>query len=305
MLKEINVAYCFDKNLWRQMGVSVASLLSMSGADFKYNIFAVVSADVDDAMKGQLRDIVKYCNPNAEIKFYTVNDDFYNPKLNHAQGYYYRLQIPNLIRDIDRIVYVDIDTVFNSDLFELYSMDMGDKLVFGVKDGLNLNHAWKKYQTKTDKKYIVQQGDYINSGVLLMNLKLMREEGVYKSLVSLVGERLRYKDQDMLNYVCRGRVGYLPLKYNFTPKAGHKYARMVREGIFTKSEVMDAVAHSVIMHFVNCNPWNKITKCCNRWWYFSEFTPFYKQFRREFFARAGIMQKVKFLIMPRWRRKYE
>ena len=44
----VNIAFCFDRNLWMQVGVCLASLLYHKGENTFYNIFCVVSDDVND-----------------------------------------------------------------------------------------------------------------------------------------------------------------------------------------------------------------------------------------------------------------
>lgn len=296
-MRKINIVFSFDKNFWKQASVAIASLLDVSRGKCDYNIYAVVSKDITDTMRNTLKSIIKSFNTNSDITFLTANDDFASPKLNHSQAYYFRLQLPKLLKNIDKIIYADIDVVFKQDLIELDNINMGNNLLYGVKDGLNQSRPWKRYHKKTNPKYIVKQGEYINAGILLVNLKAIREEDLYKEFIALTGEKLRYRDQDMLNYICQGRIKFLPLKYNFTPRATHKYKRMQRENLITPKEITEAETSPVILHFINCNPWQEITKNSNLWWHYAKLTPFYKSFKKDFLSKANLWERFKFTVM--------
>lgn len=108
----------------------------------------------------------------------------------------YRLLLPKVICE-DRLLYLDADTIVNGDLSELYNMDMEDADIVGVKDigilDIQLQSIGKKH------------GDpYINAGVLLMNLKQIRERNLSDIWIKLINTRpTSCYDQDVLNATCK------------------------------------------------------------------------------------------------------
>ncbi|MDR2933664.1 MAG: glycosyltransferase family 8 protein [Rickettsiales bacterium] len=296
-MQKINIAFCFDKNLWRQAAVSITSLLSVSKSVCHYDIYCIVSDDITDGERIQLKKNVRTIDAKSDIHFFTAGDNTSGKKIAHAAGFYFRLQLPKILQNIDKIIYCDVDTVFMQNLLSLWQYDMKHNILCGVKDGLNLKKSWKKYQTKTDKKFIIQQGKYINSGVILINLKKMRNENMYEKFQSMIGEKIRYKDQDILNYTCFPWIDYLPLRYNFIPRASRKYSRMLRENLITKSDITDAKNNPVIYHFMNCNPWKVSSTKSNMWWKYAAITPFYNALKNEYIAQHKILGRIKFVLL--------
>ena len=292
----INIAFCFDKNLWKNFCVSVSSLLINSNGKCHYNICCIISDDITDTEKEYMKKVINKYDSASQISFINANHDWDATHL-VKPGYYYRMQLVNFT-SVDKIIYCDVDTYFNCDLSDLYNIDMGNKLLYGVKDALNTNKNWNKYLSKTDNRYIVKQGNYINSGVLLMNLKLFRKENLYDEFLKLRNIRLKQKDQCMLNYVARGRVGFLPLKYNFKPKSVfHKYKIMVKANIFSRNELIEAEKFAPIWHFMASNPWKVLTKGAEKWWKICRQFDFYNEMRSSFMKQATPLQRLKFKIM--------
>ena len=297
-MKNINIAFCFDKNLWKQFCVSIISLLTVSKNKCSYNIYTVISDDITNEIQSQIKNIIMQYDNKSKITFLKDNHDFDKHEPGRSAGYFYRIQLIKLAPKVDKIIYCDIDTVFRKPLIDLYNINMKDKLLYGVKDGINISRYWKKYKTRTDKKYLSKQGKYINSGVLLINLKTFRNENIYPKFLKLIGKKLRYQDQDMLNYIAKNRIGYLPLKYNFTPKGiRHKYYLAYKENLFSKNEIYDAKKDAVIWHFMACNPWKKITKGASIWWKYAHQLNFYKEFKQNFIKQASLLQKILFMII--------
>jgi len=290
---KISVSFCFDKNLWKQATVAITSLLKTANNNCCYNIYAVISDDISTNEKNVIKNIVNKNDSNSVITFLTAEK--INKKIDHSPGYYFRLQLPKLAKNIDKIIYCDIDTVFMDNLISLWNFDMKGNVLCGIKDGLNLNRPWRRYQNKTDKKFIIKQGYYVNSGVLLMNLKLMRQENMYEKFMSLIGEKIWQKDQDILNYVCYPQIGYLPMKYNFTPRATRKYNRMIRQDLIEKADIQDAKENPVIYHYVNYNPWERKSKNSWIWWQNAKQTPFYKDLKNLYLAKNKIFGWLYFL----------
>ncbi len=294
---KINVSFCFDKNLWKQAVVTITSLLQTANKSCCYNIYAVISKDISEDIKKIISDIVFKNNSDSTIKFLTAKA--LNKTIDHSPGYYFRLQLQALAKNIDKIIYCDIDTLFLNNLVTLWNFDMKDNIICGIKDGLNLKRPWKRYQTKTDKKFIIKKGCYVNSGVLLLNLKSMRRENMYEKFMSLIGEKIWQKDQDILNYVCFPKIGYLPLKYNFTPRATRKYNRMVKQKLISANDIKDAKQNPIIYHFINYNPWDRLSTNSWMWWRAAAKTPFYNDLKRLYLSKHKIWGWLDFILIER------
>ena len=123
-MKNVNIAFCFDKNLWKQFCVSVASLLVNSENKCHYNIYAIVSENITDTEKNYMKNVVSKYDEKSNITFLTDNHDF---DILYKPAYFFRLQLLKL-NNIDKIIYCDIDTFFNGNLVSLYDTNLGNNL---------------------------------------------------------------------------------------------------------------------------------------------------------------------------------
>ena len=135
----------------------------------------------------------------------------------------YRLLIPQLLSvDIEKCIYLDADIIVNMDANELWQIDLGDKPFAAVShvEADYMSHRIDK--TKKSTNYLVTSGlvsadDYFNSGVLLMNLKVLRTmETRILDGMKFVSEhpQLHYVDQDALNYLFAKVYLKIPPKFN-------------------------------------------------------------------------------------------
>lgn len=152
---------------------------------------------------------------------------------------YLRLLIPSLMPDEDRVVYMDCDMVAPGDLSPLGSLPLGEALVAAVPcpspDAAELADLG------------MQRGEYVNAGLLVMNLPLWRAEGVAERCVALLSDTarpLRNEDQSALNLAARGRVLALPSRFN-------TYADPAAYGSLSDLPADPAVIHYV----VGLKPW--------------------------------------------------
>lgn len=155
--------------------------------------------------------------------------------------------------DLERVLYLDPDLVVNGPLDELWALDLEGNW-FGaashVAKGLELLNA-VRLQSQTP-------GPYINSGVLLMNLPLLRGGQQLQSVLDYVEEHRRVlflPDQDVISALYGDKILRLnPYRYNMT------------ERLFTTAQfsprfelTLDWVrAHSRIIHYCGRNkPWKE------------------------------------------------
>ncbi|MCM1159783.1 MAG: glycosyltransferase family 8 protein [Roseburia sp.] len=130
---------------------------------------------------------------------------------------YYRILVARLLpKTLDRVLYLDPDIIVTDNLEEFYSMPLGDCFFAGIRDRL---------QDKEDSPYWKELGftgknRYINSGVLLCNLKVLRQEQKEQDVFAMLkerGERLKFPDQDLINVLYEGRIAVTDDRYNLNP----------------------------------------------------------------------------------------
>lgn len=117
---------------------------------------------------------------------------------------YTRLKLPNILKDVGKILYLDSDTIILNDIMELYDIDINDKPIAGVNEWTltNLNTKWGYIQYLRDEfKHFEEK--YFNAGVLLMNLEYMRNDLMSTRCQIAFDEHkeFKYNDQDILNWL--------------------------------------------------------------------------------------------------------
>lgn len=198
---------------------------------------------------------------------------------------YFRLLISDIV-DTEKCLYLDYDTIVCIDLQELFDIDLRDNYIAGVKaPSYHLKRDKDNYCIQAKLKDLTQ---YVNAGVLLMNLKKMREDNVTHQFLKLLPCNMLSQDQDIINSVCYGKIVYLPFCYNVMTKYANWSVREY-EDLFTYEELQDAWNQPKIIHFADkIKPWNSI-ECVmsDYWWNVCRNSPmwdsFYKKRENDFF----------------------
>ncbi len=252
---KIPFALCFNAKGVKMAAVTLKSLILASDKRCDYDIYCVVTKDVDKKEQKIVSDIIK--NTDSEIHFLYGNNDFdESPRGNWPVAMWYRLMLPKLLpAKIKRIIYADIDMIFFKDLIDIYELDLADNVIAAVP-------------TRTNK--------YFNSGFLLMDIEKIRHEKIYDKWV-LNSREHAYKnpDQDVLNETCRGRVLFLPLKYNFQLSHGSRIFK-----IYPPIELDELKHNLVVLHYSDyMKPWGKPGErpvFSKYWWDVAKQTGLYK-----------------------------
>lgn len=215
--KKINLLYCFDDRFWRMAAVSIYSVLQNRDTDTSIDIYCMVAPHTGGHRK--IRDILK-AHPNCRLIWRIIHRRE-NPFRSHNFRYwspviFYRLFSQQIFPHLDKILYLDSDTVVQTDLCKLYNTDISQYACAGVHDvapeHIEKNPSGKKLR-EFKKKYL-KHDIYINSGVLLLNLEYLRNN--MDELLS-VDITLGYPDQDLLNVAWDGKILELPWWYNCVP----------------------------------------------------------------------------------------
>lgn len=299
----IPIAFAFDNNLVLPACVCISSLMMNANKDTFYDIF-ILHSKKDNINTIELNKISQYYK-NCRIQYRTVGEEFDNAF--EIRGIttpaYYRLLIPELIPEYDKIIYSDADIIFRMDLSKLYSIDLGDNYIAATRDlGLNWGDDGIKYINSMPELHC---GDYIQSGFILLNNKEINKDGLVASFKEVAKRKLKYQDQDTLNIVCQGKILYLSLEYNMTDYSFHylinEKSRL--KSLFTCDEIAYA-SQNGNLHFNGHKPWKKYSVNFDIWWEYYRKSPFFdEKFYFEFFNsklaeldRLSLMKRIKILV---------
>lgn len=166
--------------------------------------------------KKELIQLRKFIEKNHGV-LYTVkiNDDILEdvPVGALSKETYFRLLAPRLLpKDLDRILYLDIDIIVTGNIREIYEVEFNNNLFMALPDTSSGIENFKK------NLHMKNSDVYVNVGVLLMNLKQLRKEF---DLDKMIGYAVKHPDkvpncdQDLINKFYHDRIGYLDWKYNY------------------------------------------------------------------------------------------
>lgn len=299
----VPIAFAFDNNLVLPACVCISSLMKNAKEDTFYDIFILHSAK--ESLRKEQLDLLSKYYPNCRVQYREVGDTF-----DHAfeiRGIttpaYYRLLIPELILEYDKVIYSDVDIVFRQDLSQLHKINLGDNLLAATKDmGINLGEDGKKYIASTPG---LAQGDYLQSGFIVINSAAMRKGNLVEQFKTLAKRNYKFQDQDILNIACKGRVYYLPPCYNMTD---YSYTYMIKDRdlartLYAEEEIAQALDSGNI-HFNGHKPWKKYSVNFDIWWEYYRKSPcFDEKFYFDFFYsklneldQLSLWKRVKILV---------
>ena len=190
---------------------------------------------------------------------------------------YYRLSLSSVLPDLEKVIWLDGDTLIFGDLTELYNISMDGYYYKGFLDD-NIHGT---------KDFGIEDDHYICSGVMLVNLEELRQnnmEDKFEKFIKLNNEKLKQHDQTVINVVCADKIGVLPSKYgifNFdNVEEAKSYAlNLIAKNRYSESEITDAYNHPVILHCIR-KPWYDINYYHARtWWDYAEKTGYIEEIK--------------------------
>lgn len=175
---------------------------------------------------------------------------------------YNRLFLTEFVPEgVERVLYLDSDTIIEQPLDDLWNADLDGYYLAGVDDCLSSRYR--------DIVELRDDGTYCNAGMLLVNLKKWREEEITEKFIRMIRENNGYfvfNEQSILNSMFSGKIKILPLRYNvyslvylFTYPELMKLRKPLRYS-YREQEVLEAKEKPAITHYtgnfyVNRRPW--------------------------------------------------
>ena len=216
-------------------------------------VFHILTDGVSEKNRARLQDEVAD-DPGVSCHIITVDRSKVCRlrKGKQHESVWYRVLLPEYLSDeVHRILFLDADTLVTGSLDALFELDLDGRSVAGCLDPLSFNaDTFERLEYDPALKYLC-------AGVLMINLDYWREHGLEERIIAFAtdqAERLRFWDQDAVNYVCRDTKLVLPLRYGvmscfFWP------AWVGRIG--SKEELRECLLDPAIIHFAGNAPWKK------------------------------------------------
>lgn len=283
--RTINIVMSADNNNKIQLLVSVFSVVKNKNADTKYKFYFLLTDDFDLKIVEAINNILLDYGLNR-ASILNMGSLFENAPIN-KEGItvptYYRLKLPELL-NTDKCIYLDVDVIVLSDLCKLYNQIKDDYMISGVKAAI---YYWPPDSYKSKAEYLnIQAFDsYINAGVMVMNLSLMRKLNISETFEKLLKLSFADQDQDIINSACYGYINIIPPKYNSMTKYWNDDFKNYYNDNFpylkqcySLEEWKEACEHPVIIHYADkYKPWNTVgVSFLSLWWdYLKEVDDYY------------------------------
>ncbi len=150
--------------------------------------------------------------------------------------YYYRAFIARLFPLYDKAVYIDSDTILLDDIGKLFDIDLGDKVIAARVDPKVTNVP--EFKGYVENALGIPASEYVNSGVLVMDLKKLRKLHYITRMTDLMKDfdvSLVAPDQDYLNLILQGKIMKLDDNWNLEPAEElPKGAKLLHFNLFNK-----------------------------------------------------------------------
>lgn len=249
---QMNLLFCVNSKF---LGLLVTCLHSIlrSGGYAHYDAY-ILHSDIDDAVIQALsRDFAG----RVEIHSIRVPEALFEgfpESSRYPKQIYYRLAAPLLLpQDLDRILYLDVDLVVINSLRELYEMDFEDNYYIGCTHTRELLTKINQARLKSEKAV-----SYINTGVLLFNLPVLREKIRLEDIRDYTNERKRaliLPDQDILTALYGDKVKLADtLRYNLSDRILNFYNA---DPSHEKRDLAWVRENGVVIHYCGkSKPWN-------------------------------------------------
>ena len=264
----IPIFYAIDDGYAKFVAVSIKSLIMNANNNYNYDINVIyenLSEENAKKLKSLETDNVKIILTEMNQNLSMITDKLGNRlrEYTFTLTIFFRLFIPVMFPKYHKCIYIDADTVIPGDISRLYNEDLEDNYIGCIVDKSTIdNEILASY---FEEVVGIPRDKYINSGVLLMNSKKLRELKIDEKFLDLYikyGFDVIAPDQDYINSMCYGHIKYLSDIYDAMPNPNNK-----------------EVENPVIIHYnLFLKPWQyENVQYYDYFWKYAKSTPFYDE----------------------------
>ncbi len=264
----IPIFYAIDDSYSKFVAVSIKSLIMNANNNYNYDINVIyenLSEENAEKLKSLETDNVKIILTEMNQNLSMITDKLGNRlrEYTFTLTIFFRLFIPVMFPKYHKCIYIDADTVIPGDISRLYNEDLEDNYLGCIVDKSTIdNEILASY---FEEVVGIPRDKYINSGVLLMNSKKLRELKIDEKFLDLYtkyGFDVIAPDQDYINSMCYGHIKYLSDIYDAMPNPNNK-----------------EVENPVIIHYnLFLKPWQyDDVQYYDYFWKYAKSTPFYNE----------------------------
>jgi len=251
MKNEIPIFFAINNKYASYLDIAIRSMIANASKENNYKIIVLY----EDLSEKNIKTISELQNENFEIVFKemregleSITDRVENRfKCNFTLTIYFRLFIADMFPEYNKGIYIDSDIIVPGDISELYNIELNNNLIGACSD--SSIQGIPELMNYIENAIGIKRHEYINSGVLLMNLKQLREEKFTQRFLDLLN---KYHfdsvapDQDYLNAMCNGRIMYLNESWDAMPNNERKIINepnLIHYNLFQKPWCYDNIQY--------------------------------------------------------------
>jgi UDP-glucose:(galactosyl)LPS alpha-1,2-glucosyltransferase len=252
----IPIALATDENYAMPTAVAMTSILENAAKNTFYDFYLLVSSAFS-AQTAEKIALIKVAYPHCDIHFIDMKNSFSDTLMRVSyitKPVCYRLMLGEILPQYEKCIYLDSDIIVCSDLAEFFSTDLGGFYLGGIKD-IDFNDPFQNNDERYKETGLSAKSNYINSGILLMNLKKIRKNGMTEIFLREIKKGYMFMDQDVVNITCLNKIKHLPVKYNLMSYI-FQFPDRKPNLVYPKGEFDEAKNNPVIIHYAApFKPW--------------------------------------------------
>lgn len=254
-----------DNNYALFIYTTMLSILRSSKIETMYDFYIMVPQEFSIDKINLINTLKqKY---DCKINFIKMKEKFSDVKMQISHitiPTYYRLLAGDLLpKEYDKCIYLDVDVCVCHDLTKLFNINLEDKYVAGVR----APGYYYEEQKNCKRLCLPNMRQYINAGVLVMNLKKIRQDNMTEVFLSLANKNYSSQDQDVINVACFGDIQILSPKYNVLVKRLTENSEKLFE-VYPQEDISEALNNPVIIHYADkIKPWNDTSVGMGFYWW--------------------------------------
>ncbi len=284
--ENIPIAMALDDGYTYPTIVAITSMMESRTSPSVYEYYIMHPGEFSEDSKDKLKSLAdKYSE--CKINLIDMGQEYKdaNDKGHITTPTYYRLSLPKILPDIDKLIWIDGDTITRGDLNEMYNLDMKGLYCRGFLDS----------NVTATKSFGVNNDHCICAGVMLLNLAELRKDDMFnkfKDFIEEKNDKLVQHDQTVINVLCADKMGILPAKFGvFNTYINSddiaKFQRsLTAKNKYSIKELTNAVNNPVILHCVD-KPWKSYDAFRYDWWVkYAKKTDYFFEMKEKY---AGIL----------------
>lgn len=288
--RNIPIIFNSDDNFVKYLSVAIQSVIKHSSDNRNYDLI-ILNQDISKQNQELLLSMVTNYK-NFSIRFYNMDNYVYQYNVqdwfttNHIKSAaYYRLFIPDILKNYDKAIYFDADLIATTDIAALYDISLDGNACAAVKDNyislITQNNEFVFLNFASYAKDILKMPDlsgYFNSGVIVFNIKKINEQHTLKDFINVAQKNNKYfHDQNVLNSVFNGNIKYLDATWNCQINSGKDF---ISEITLTSLQKIN------IIHFCSkFKPWLFNIPYANIWWKYAKASPYYEMILSDYLKK--------------------